>query len=125
MNLPEKNLEPKTQSPTQDSSAKGEDIQTDLEQGLSTEEALQRFQRYGPNALVEEKVSTLHKLLTYFWGPIPWMIETAACDGTVNGGTFPPVTLYPATSFWCRSGILCRQTFGFWPETISAWISLP
>ena len=108
MNLPEKNLEPKTQSPTQDSSAKGEDIQTDLEQGLSTEEALQRFQRYGPNALVEEKVSTLHKLLTYFWGPIPWMIETAA-------------VLSALLERWADFGIILTMLVinagvGFWQE---------
>ncbi|MCU7960070.1 MAG: plasma-membrane proton-efflux P-type ATPase [gamma proteobacterium symbiont of Bathyaustriella thionipta] len=46
--------------------------------GLTSQEAEQRLQQYGPNALVEKKVSTLMKLLGYFWGPIPWMIEIAA-----------------------------------------------
>ena len=46
--------------------------------GLSSEAAKQRLQQYGPNALEEKKVSTLRKLLGYFWGPIPWMIEVAA-----------------------------------------------
>ena len=46
--------------------------------GLSTEEARKRLQQYGPNALEERKQSTLLKLLGYFWGPIPWMIEVAA-----------------------------------------------
>ncbi|VAW79762.1 Lead, cadmium, zinc and mercury transporting ATPase; Copper-translocating P-type ATPase [hydrothermal vent metagenome] len=46
--------------------------------GLSTQEAEQRLQQYGPNALQVHKVSTLLKLLGYFWGPIPWMIEIAA-----------------------------------------------
>jgi H+-transporting ATPase len=47
-------------------------------EGLSTEEARDRLARFGPNALVEHKQSVLVKLLGYFWGPIPWMIEVAA-----------------------------------------------
>jgi len=46
--------------------------------GLSTQEAEQRLQQYGPNALEAQKVSIFLKLLSYFWGPIPWMIEVAA-----------------------------------------------
>ena len=46
--------------------------------GLTTDEAHKRLQQYGPNALAEHKQSTLLKLLGYFWGPIPWMIEVAA-----------------------------------------------
>ena len=33
--------------------------------------------QYGPNEIVEKKVNPLLKFLTYFWGPIPWMIEAA------------------------------------------------
>ncbi|WP_346838361.1 plasma-membrane proton-efflux P-type ATPase [Microbulbifer sp. SAOS-129_SWC] len=46
--------------------------------GLSAAEAAARLSRYGPNALAEEHTSTLRRLLGYFWGPIPWMIEVAA-----------------------------------------------
>jgi len=46
--------------------------------GLSTQEVGTRLQQYGPNALEVHKASTLLKLLGYFWGPIPWMIEVAA-----------------------------------------------
>ena len=46
--------------------------------GLSTPEAEERLQQYGPNAIVEKKVNPLLKFLGYFWGPIPWMIEVAA-----------------------------------------------
>ena len=46
--------------------------------GLSTDEARRRLQQYGPNALVEKKTSPLLQFLSYFWGPIPWMIEVAA-----------------------------------------------
>ncbi|NIA25388.1 MAG: plasma-membrane proton-efflux P-type ATPase [Gammaproteobacteria bacterium] len=46
--------------------------------GLTSSEAQQRFEKYGPNALPEQKVSPLLQFLSYFWGPIPWMIEIAA-----------------------------------------------
>ncbi|WP_442506155.1 plasma-membrane proton-efflux P-type ATPase [Novipirellula sp. SH528] len=46
--------------------------------GLTQSEAQQRLVQYGPNALPEEKNNILTKLLSYFWGPIPWMIEIAA-----------------------------------------------
>jgi len=47
-------------------------------EGLSADEARQRLQQYGPNALAEKKVSPILQFLSYFWGPIPWMIEVAA-----------------------------------------------
>ncbi len=47
-------------------------------EGLSTSEAQKRLAQYGPNALEEENTSALLRLLAYFWGPIPWMIELAA-----------------------------------------------
>jgi H+-transporting ATPase len=45
---------------------------------LTGAEAKARLARYGYNELPEEKVNPLLKLLSYFWGPIPWMIEVAA-----------------------------------------------
>ena len=48
------------------------------EQGLTTQEAVNRLQKYGPNEIPEKKKSTLLKFLSNFWGPIPWMIEIAA-----------------------------------------------
>ena len=46
--------------------------------GLSTDEAKTRLETYGPNAIEAKEQSLLQKLLGYFWGPIPWMIEAAA-----------------------------------------------
>ena len=45
--------------------------------GLTQLEATKRLAQYGPNEIEEEKVNQLLKLLSYFWGPIPWMIEIA------------------------------------------------
>ena len=45
--------------------------------GLTQVEAEKRLAQYGPNEIVEKKVNPLLKFLTYFWGPIPWMIEAA------------------------------------------------
>jgi len=45
--------------------------------GLTSEEAKRRFDKYGPNELLERNVNPLLKFLRYFWGPIPFMIEAA------------------------------------------------
>jgi H+-transporting ATPase len=45
--------------------------------GLSQVEARKRLIQYGPNELEEKKQNVLLKILSYFWGPIPWMIEVA------------------------------------------------
>jgi H+-transporting ATPase len=45
--------------------------------GLSEAEAKKRLAQYGPNEIPEKKENPYLKFLTYFWGPIPWMIEGA------------------------------------------------
>jgi H+-transporting ATPase len=45
--------------------------------GLSTAEAKKRLEEFGPNEIPEKKISPIKKFLSYFWGPIPWMIEVA------------------------------------------------
>lgn len=46
-------------------------------EGLTQAEAQKRLIQYGPNELEEKKSNSFLKFLTNFWGPIPWMIETA------------------------------------------------
>ncbi len=46
--------------------------------GLSSEEVAKKLAQYGPNEIPEKKVNPFRKFLSYFWGPIPWMIEAAA-----------------------------------------------
>ena len=45
--------------------------------GLTDAEAKKRLTQYGPNEIEEKKTNPLLKFLSYFWGPIPWMIEIA------------------------------------------------
>ncbi|MGA3068208.1 MAG: plasma-membrane proton-efflux P-type ATPase [Tepidisphaeraceae bacterium] len=45
--------------------------------GLTGVEAKKRLVQYGPNEIAEKKTNLLLKFLSYFWGPIPWMIEIA------------------------------------------------
>ena len=54
-------------------------------EGLSQAEAQKRLAQYGPNELAEKKTNPFLKFLTYFWGPIPWMIEAAVILSAVVG----------------------------------------
>jgi H+-transporting ATPase len=46
--------------------------------GLSRAEVQKRLAQFGFNELPEKKVNPVLKFLSYFWGPIAWMIEAAA-----------------------------------------------
>ena len=43
--------------------------------GLSSQEATQRLEQYGPNAVAEEKQHPILIFLSKFWAPVPWMLE--------------------------------------------------
>ncbi len=47
------------------------------QRGLTTKEAKEKLEKFGPNSLPENKQPAYIKFLQYFWGPIPWMIEAA------------------------------------------------
>jgi H+-transporting ATPase len=53
--------------------------------GLTQVEAQKRLTQYGPNEIAEKKTNFFLKFLSYFWGPIPWMIEVAAILSGVVG----------------------------------------
>jgi H+-transporting ATPase len=77
-------------------------------EGLTQAEAQKRLTQYGPNEIVEKKTNLLLKFLSYFWGPIPWMIEAA-------------VILSAAARHWPDFGIillllLANAVVGFWEE---------
>jgi H+-transporting ATPase len=54
-------------------------------EGLTQAEAQKRLTQYGPNEIEEKKTNPLLKFLSYFWGPIPWMIEVAVILSGVVG----------------------------------------
>ncbi len=54
-----------------------QDLNTDPDKGLSEDEASRRIETYGENVIEEEGRHPLLQFLSYFWGPIPWMIEAA------------------------------------------------
>src|SRR5205809_540663 len=80
----------------------------DPKTGLSPAALQERLNKYGPNALAEEKKSALSAFVTYFWGPIPWMIEAAALMALVvkDWGDFTIIT----------SLLLFNALLGFWEE---------
>jgi H+-transporting ATPase len=76
--------------------------------GLSQAEAQKRLTQYGPNEIEEKKTNEILKFLSYFWGPIPWMIEAA-------------VILSAVARHWPDFGIilillLANALVGFWEE---------
>lgn len=52
-------------------------LKTDVKNGLSVEEAAGRLIQFGFNEIAEKKANPILKLLSYFWGPISWLIEAA------------------------------------------------
>ena len=77
-------------------------------EGLTQAEAQKRLTQYGPNELIEEKTNLFLKFLSYFWGPIPWMIEAA-------------VILSAVAQHWPDFAIillllLANAVVGFWEE---------
>src|SRR5271169_6142929 len=76
--------------------------------GLTEAEAKKRLMQFGPNEIAEKKTNEILKFLSYFWGPIPWMIESA-------------VILSAAARHWPDFGIillllLANAVVGFWEE---------
>ena len=76
--------------------------------GLTQAEAQKRLTQYGPNQIDEKKTNEVLKFLSYFWGPIPWMIEAA-------------VILSAIDRHWPDFGIillllLANAVVGFWEE---------
>lgn len=54
------------------------ELGTSPETGLTQAEARKRLAQYGANEIAEKTANPVLKFLSYFWGPIPWMIEAAA-----------------------------------------------
>ena len=77
-------------------------------EGLTDEEAQKRLETYGLNEVQSREVNPLLKFLSYFWGPIPWMIEVAVIMSAVIGrweDFFIILTL-----------LMVNAVVGFWQE---------
>ena len=76
--------------------------------GLSQAEAEKRLTQYGPNEITEKKTNQLLKFLSYFWGPIPWMIE---------GAVILSALVHHWLDFFIILLLLCSNAVvGFWEE---------
>ena len=76
--------------------------------GLTQAEAQKRLTQYGPNEIEEKKTNPYLKFLTYFWGPIPWMIEAAVI---LSG-----VVRHWADFFIILLLLVSNAAVGFWEE---------
>lgn len=78
------------------------------EKGLPALAAGNRLQQYGYNEISEKRINPILKLLAYFWGPIPWMIEAAAILSAV---------VRDWEDFWIIFVLLLlNAVVGFWEE---------
>jgi H+-transporting ATPase len=76
--------------------------------GLNQAEAQRRLAQYGPNEIKEEKTNAFLKFLTYFWGPIPWMIEAAVI---LSGVVRHWLDFFIILLLLCSNAVV-----GFWEE---------
>ncbi len=78
------------------------------EQGLSSTEVKLRLEKHGYNEISEHRISPLLKFFSYFWGPIPWMIEIASILSAI---------IHHWEDFWVISALLLLNAIiGFWQE---------
>ncbi len=78
------------------------------EDGLSSPEAERRLARFGANEIAQDRRGALRLVISYFWGPIPLLIEIAA-------------VLSASVRHWGDLGIIAAMLFvnagvGFWQE---------
>jgi len=76
--------------------------------GLSSAEALEVRSREGFNEIPEPRIGVARRLLAYFWGPIPWMIEVTAALAAVlqNWDDFAIILTL----------LIVNAAVGFWEE---------
>ena len=78
------------------------------ENGISGSSAKERIKEYGYNEISEKKLNPFLKFLSYFWGPIPWMIEVAAILSAI---------INHWEDFWVIFALLLLNAIvGFWQE---------
>ncbi|KAJ3566238.1 hypothetical protein NPX13_g7211 [Xylaria arbuscula] len=84
-------------------------LNTDIQKGLTTHEVEERRKRFGWNELDAEKENILTKIVSYFQGPILWVMELAALLA---------LGLKDWIDFGVIAGILALNAgVGWWQET--------
>ncbi|TVU48165.1 hypothetical protein EJB05_07791, partial [Eragrostis curvula] len=60
--------------------------------GLSSADAAERLQLFGPNRLEEKRENKIMKFLSFMWNPLSWVMEAAAVMALIlaNGGSEGP-----------------------------------
>jgi H+-transporting ATPase len=76
--------------------------------GLRQAEAQRRLAQYGYNDITDKRGNPFLKFLSYFWGPIPWMIEVAVILSAL-------VRHWPDL-FVILVLLLANAAVGFWEE---------
>lgn len=66
------------------------------------------MEQFGPNSIEEKQKSAILKFLSYFWGPIPWMIEVAAILSIV--------VKHWSDFFVILALLVFNAVIGFWQE---------
>ncbi|MDE1566608.1 plasma-membrane proton-efflux P-type ATPase [Aquabacter sp. P-9] len=80
--------------------------------GLPGAEVKARQEKYGPNAIEAKEEGKWEKLVGYFWGPIPWMIEAAALLSLIR---------FDWPDFAVVMGLLLyNAVVGFWQDSKAA-----
>jgi magnesium-transporting ATPase (P-type) len=100
--------EPSADQTSDSSRSAAEPLSDTPASGLTQDEVQRRLARFGYNELAEKTTQPFLKLLSYFWGPIPGMIEMAAL-------------LSALVRHWADLGIILallvvNAVVGFWEE---------
>jgi H+-transporting ATPase len=77
--------------------------------GLASAEARRRLGQFGPNAVAEEAAPRWRAFVAKFWGPVPWMLETAlllqlALGAYIEAGVVGALLLFNATLGFVQEG---------------------
>ena len=77
-----------------------------LSNGLTSEEARSRLEKFGPNAIPDTALHPLRRALAKFWAPVPWMLEAAIVLEAVLGKYVESAIIFGLLAFNAVLGFL-------------------
>ena len=91
-----------------DSISAGESLKllNSAENGLTTNDAIERKKTYGRNVIEEKKESGVMKLLRKFWAPVPWMLEITAVFTYLIGKQLDTYIIIAWLRFTCKGRLV-------------------